>query len=115
MKKHDVIIDRLLEDGHSSTDISSALFSMLLATNSTLLKKESPQKQVAPVSRRGGEDSDFISQRERDVSSGDRRSREDSYSSGKPRSGNSSRGRQGDRNRGSGDGYAGGRRSRGQR
>lgn len=29
-KKHDVIIDRLLEDGHSSTDISSALFSMIL-------------------------------------------------------------------------------------
>ena len=42
-KKHDVIMDRLLEAGHHSTDISSALFSLLLGFSSdvpALPKKE---------------------------------------------------------------------------
>lgn len=33
-QKHDMIIDRLMNEGHNSTDISSALFSLLLGTAS---------------------------------------------------------------------------------
>lgn len=39
-KKHDVIMDRLLEAGFTSTDIGSALFSMLLGGASGASKKE---------------------------------------------------------------------------
>lgn len=46
-KKHDVIIDRLLEEGYASTDIGSALFSMLLEGASGSSKKE-PSETKAP-------------------------------------------------------------------
>jgi ATP-dependent RNA helicase DeaD len=39
-KKHEVIIDRLLEEGYTSTDIGSALFSMLLENAPGISKKE---------------------------------------------------------------------------
>lgn len=45
-KKHDVVIDRLLEEGFTSTDIGSALFSMLLGNAST-----APKKAVVEPSR----------------------------------------------------------------
>lgn len=39
-KKHEIIMDRLLEEGHTSTDIGAALFSMLLGAGSSGPKKE---------------------------------------------------------------------------
>lgn len=45
-KKHDVIIDRLLEEGYTSTDIGSALFSMLLGGASSAPKKEAVETSM---------------------------------------------------------------------
>lgn len=58
-KKHDIIMDRLLEDGNNSTDISSALFSMLLGPAASTVSKE-PKKDTDSSSRdRESEDGHF--------------------------------------------------------
>ena len=57
-KKHDVIMDRLLESGHHSTDISSALFSLLLGFSSDV--PALPAKEKSTNSReREHEDAHF--------------------------------------------------------
>ena len=57
-KKQDIFIDRLLEAGHNSTDISSALFSLLLGSSSDV--PPLPSKEKSSNSRdRDAEDSHF--------------------------------------------------------
>jgi len=54
-KKHDVIMDRLLEEGYTSIDIGSALFSMLLGDTPAAAKKEA----VEPSPQRGSQEFSF--------------------------------------------------------
>ncbi|MCX6958053.1 MAG: DEAD/DEAH box helicase [Verrucomicrobiae bacterium] len=54
-KKHEIIMDRLLEEGYSSTDIGSALFSMLLGNAPEAAKKEA----VEPSRERESQDFSF--------------------------------------------------------
>ena len=97
-KKHEVIMDRLLEDGNNSTDISAALFSMMLGSSSDApaAPAQAPRKESGSSSRdREAEDAHFAR------SKGDKGK---SFSSGGPnRSGGS-----GGYGSGSGGGYAGG-------
>ncbi|MFI0348483.1 MAG: DEAD/DEAH box helicase [Chthoniobacterales bacterium] len=61
-KKHEVIMDRLLEDGNNSTDISAALFSMMLgsSSNSPAEAVQAPRKESGSSSRdREAEDAHF--------------------------------------------------------
>lgn len=44
-KKHDALVDRLLEEGHHATDISSALFSLLLGTTAEELPLASSKEK----------------------------------------------------------------------
>lgn len=78
-KKQDVLMDRLLEAGHNSTDISSALFSLLLGSSSDL--PALPAKEKSTNSReRDVEDAHFARGKKykggRDDSSRDRGGRD---------------------------------------
>jgi len=89
-KKHDVIMDRLLEAGHHSTDISSALFSLLLGFSSDV--PALPKKEKLLNSReREHEDAHFARHKNYPGGRGDGRSRSrDRESEGNRYRGNSS-------------------------